>query len=363
MDTTRSRDRAPAARASVRRAGALALLFPSLMAYRGQMVHRSASSAARDHDVTFYDRDTDVVADVARFVAEGLAHGERVVVVATAEHRAGIEEVLEQHGEDPVRARMSGRYLTLDAAETLATFMVDGAPRQKDFERVIGRVLDTAAAGGSAVRVFGEMVALLWEQGNVSGAIELEALWNRLGATRRFSLLCAYPASVLSGSPLHDIHSVCHLHANVISPRSYSAPAAAGLDEAGTELVSDVFVPVTAAAPAARRFVTTTLSAWGLHHLVDDVILATSEIATNAVRHAVSPFRLRISRDRATLRVTVEDVAPVRPVPRTAADDDFGGRGLAIVQTVANRWGYDSLARGKAVWAEFHVDEGDARAQ
>jgi anti-sigma regulatory factor (Ser/Thr protein kinase) len=326
------------------------------------MVHRSASPAAHDHDVTFYDRDTEVVADVARFVAVGLAHGERVVVVATDEHRAGIDEVLEQHGEDPVGARRTGRYLTLDAAETLATFMVDGVPRRPEFERAIGRIIDRAAADGSPVRVFGEMVALLWAHGNVSGAIELEALWNGLATTRRFSLLCAYPTSILSGSPLQDIHSVCHLHAKVVSPRSYSAARRPQAGHVGAEQVSEVFVPVTAAAPAARRFVRSTLTAWGLQRLIEDATLATSEIASNAVKHAVSPFRLRISRDHAVLRVTVEDVAPVPPVPRTATDEDFGGRGLAIVERVANRWGCDALSNGKAVWAEFHVDPLAARA-
>jgi hypothetical protein len=46
---------------------------------------------------------------------------------------------------------------------------------------------------GSAVRAFGEEVALLWSQGNVPGAIALESLWNDVVDHQRFSLLCAYP--------------------------------------------------------------------------------------------------------------------------------------------------------------------------
>ncbi|MCU1676446.1 MAG: putative two-component sensor histidine kinase protein [Frankiales bacterium] len=318
------------------------------------MVQPSAASA-HSHDVTFYDRETEVVADVAAFVAAGLANGERVIIVATPDHRAAIDEVLEQHAQDPLMARLSGRYLTLDAAETLASFMVNGSPDRKSFDRVIGHVIDAAGADGSTVRVFGEMVALLWNGGNVSAAIQLEALWNGLAATRTFSLLCAYPTHALSDSPLNDISSVCELHSNVISPRSYSDAASALRPSVAISHASKVFVPVAAAVPAARRFVVGTLRSWGIDALIDDTAVVTSEIATNAVKHAASPFRVRVTRNDAIVRVAIEDVAPVQPMPRNAAPEDFGGRGLALVQQMADRWGCDPVDDGKAVWAEFHV--------
>ena len=56
-----------------------------------------------------------------------------------------------------------------------------------------------AAATGRPVRAYGEMVALLWEHGDVLAAIELEELWNDLGRELDFSLLCAYRSASVQG--------------------------------------------------------------------------------------------------------------------------------------------------------------------
>ena len=76
-----------------------------------------------------------------------------------------------------------------------------------------------AAASGRRVRAYGEMVALLWDAGDVLGAIELETLWHELGRELSFSLFCSYPASSVSG-PEHAqaLHQVCHLHSAVLRP-------------------------------------------------------------------------------------------------------------------------------------------------
>lgn len=312
--------------------------------------------APQRHAVNFYDHDGDLVADVARFVAEGLTRGERVVVVATAEHRDALDEVLLQHGADAVRARISGRYLTLDAAEMLAKFVVNGLPDATRFRAAVGTLIDAASADGCAVRVFGEMVTLLWDDGNVAGAIELETLWNDLADNRRFTLLCGYPAAGLAQGTLYAASRLCELHSEVLAPRSYATvlPAEAGQSSRASAL-SDVFVPVPAAVPAARRFVTAVLTSWGHDALLVDASLVTSELATNAVEHAASPFRLRLDRTVAHVRITIEDVAPTHPQLRAAAPEDFNGRGMAIVQDLAERWGCDALPDGKTVWAELPV--------
>jgi hypothetical protein len=68
------------------------------------------------------------------------------------------------------------------------------------------------------VRAYGEMVALLWDAGNVAGAIELEALWNDLLDDVRFGLFCAYPsASVAGHGDVEASRRVCDLHTSVIS--------------------------------------------------------------------------------------------------------------------------------------------------
>jgi anti-sigma regulatory factor (Ser/Thr protein kinase) len=308
----------------------------------------------QNHAVNFYDHDAEIVAEVARFVADGLSRGERVIIVATANHRDALDEVLLQYGADAVRARITGRYLTLDARETLAKFMVDGMPDVAKFHAAVGAVIEAAADDGCAVRVFGEMVALLWAEGNVAGTVELEALWNGLATTQRFSLLCAYPTRALTSMSLNDTNRVCALHSEVLPPRSYSKVVARGVGESeGAFQGSDVFVPVPAAVPAARRFVERVLRLWGEDDLLVDASLVISELATNAVEHAGSPFRVRLHRIGEIVRISIEDVGPARPQLRVAAPDDFGGRGVAIVRELAQLWGCDSLPDGKIVWAEL----------
>jgi hypothetical protein len=309
---------------------------------------------AHDHAVNFYDHDSDIVAEVARFVAAGLGRGERAVVVATAEQRDALDEVLLQYGADAVQARVMGRYLTLDARELLAKFMVDGLPDPQKFEATVGAVIDAAASDGCAVRVYGEMVSLLWGDGNVNGTIELETLWNEVATTRAFTLLCGYPTSALTGDSLADTNLVCALHSEMLPPRSYSKTVMRGIGESqGAFQGSDVFVPVPAAVPAARRFVDRVLRSWGEDELLGDASLIASELATNAVKHALSPFRVRLHRVAGVVRLSIEDVGPARPAVRDATPDDFGGRGMAMVQALVLRWGCDPLPDGKVVWAEL----------
>jgi excisionase family DNA binding protein len=180
--------------------------------------------SASEHFVQFYEADAFLVDAVAAFVGAGLRAGDGSVVVGTPAHREGVDERLHADGLDVAAARASGQYVALDAAETLATFMVDGAPDPERFAAVIGGIVTRAAAGGRHVRIFGEMVALLAAEGNHAATVRLEALWNELQATRAFALFCAYPMEHLSGESHADLLGhVCGAHGRVIPAESYAA--------------------------------------------------------------------------------------------------------------------------------------------
>lgn len=66
------------------------------------------------------------------------------------------------------------------------------------------------------MRVFGEMVSLLWEQGNVAGALNLEDLWNELSESIRFKLFCAYPTHIFGRRNAAPLHAICERHSHVI---------------------------------------------------------------------------------------------------------------------------------------------------
>ena len=151
------------------------------------------SMCAHDHLVEFYETESFLVDTVAGFLLPALRDGDAAIVVATAEHRDKFEAALDDAGIDVQAAVREGRYLGFDARDVLSRFMVDGAPDPTLFARTVGCVMDEASRGGRSIRVYGEMVALLWDDGDVPSALALEDLWNELSDVRSFELLCAYP--------------------------------------------------------------------------------------------------------------------------------------------------------------------------
>ncbi|MEU6539433.1 ATP-binding protein [Streptomyces sp. NPDC047000] len=111
---------------------------------------------------------------------------------------------------------------------------------------------------------------------------------------------------------------------------------------------------------AARRFVRTAFSVWRLDYLADDGALIVSELMTNSVQHTecrnVRVIVTLPAPDR--VRVAVVDTSRVLPARRSASDMDTDGRGLAIVEALADRSGVDLLRWGKRAWAELCTDSG-----
>lgn len=106
---------------------------------------------------------------------------------------------------------------------------------------------------------------------------------------------------------------------------------------------------------AARVFTAERLHAIGADAQVPVVALIVSELATNAVRHARSTFDVAVTTCDDRVRVSVRDCSANFPNPSSTAVRS-GGRGLEIVSGVSSRWGWESSAGGKVVWAEVHVD-------
>lgn len=108
--------------------------------------------------------------------------------------------------------------------------------------------------------------------------------------------------------------------------------------------------PTTTSVPLARQFVGESLptTCWA-----DEVTLLVSELASNAVRHADTPFSVTISCDGSLVRVEVSDGSPELPVPQVPPAEAITGRGLLIVDALAGRWGVESTPTGKTVWFEL----------
>ena len=310
--------------------------------------------AAHDHIVGFYELDEQLISAVAAFLAPVLETDGSGIVIATAAHRADLRGALGARGFHVADLVRTGRLQLLDAAETLASFMRDGKPDPVAFASVIGTALDNLTGSGP-VHAFGEMVALLWDEGNVQAAIELESLWNDLAEHRAFSLYCAYSMSSLEESgDLAGAKNVCDRHSKVIR---LNAGDDRGLEPrvlaAGDEFVR-LFVPTTAVSGEARRFVREALALWGEDQLREEAEIIVAELASNAVLHARSPFRVSVSRTGSEIKISVQD-ASTRPPENLAhlatQPGHPGGRGIWIVSALSRNWDTRPEGDGKTVWA------------
>jgi anti-sigma regulatory factor (Ser/Thr protein kinase) len=271
--------------------------------------------------------------------------------VATDEHRAALDGALRREGVDAEEQRAAGLLLTVDARATLDTILHDGVPDAARFVETASLLIEHADHDGTPLRIFGEMVALLWELGDVAGALELEELWNDLLEERTFTLLCAYPTSALGDARLGDVSEVCALHSSVRPPSGYATGTPAA--HATRAEFSQVFLPVPEAVAAVRRFVAEVLHHWHEPDLVPDASLVVSELATNAVLHASSPFRVSVDRSIGVVCVAIQDVTPEPAEQQDTGGQDASGRGMVIVEALSRRWGCDALPTGKVVWAEL----------
>jgi anti-sigma regulatory factor (Ser/Thr protein kinase) len=115
--------------------------------------------------------------------------------------------------------------------------------------------------------------------------------------------------------------------------------------------LSEWFEPVPTSVLAARQLVGV-LRKELPPGTMDDVRLVVSELAANAVMHAQTRYHVRL-RVGPTVRVEVTDASPTLPVVQSSSDSGRGGRGLAIVNALAQQWGVDPLPDGKIVWADL----------
>ena len=147
--------------------------------------------------------------------------GNAIIIVATDEHRQQLRVALGQSGIDCGSLEADGRLQLLDSRELLNQFMVDGLPSRTQFFSTVGAIVRAAKQTSwnlqRGLTVFGEMVAVLWQEGNHAAALELEVLWNELLENGTFHLHCAYPKHFFGGGRDSALlRAICDGHSHVI---------------------------------------------------------------------------------------------------------------------------------------------------
>jgi hypothetical protein len=175
------------------------------------------ANLARVHSVQFYDDHEALIDRLCGVVCSGLLIGNSILIVSTAAHRTQLIKALERLEVDVRNYAREGRFTMCDAEEMLAMFIVNGFPDPELFMASVGKLLMDAKKAASSkeqgLTVFGEMVAILWEGGNRSGALALEALWNNVMNERAFHLHCAYPRWLFGNEA--EYADICGSHTHI----------------------------------------------------------------------------------------------------------------------------------------------------
>jgi PAS domain S-box-containing protein len=180
------------------------------------------------HAVQFYGDDGAFLDSLGQSVGAALEAGDGVIVIATKAHRNGLAQRLKARGLDTAAAIERGRYVLLDATETLSKFLQEGWPDATCFADIMGKTIARARAAAKGddpdIFAFGEMVALLWAEGKSEAAFRLEQLWNELARTQSFTLRCAYPLKKFDREEHGELFlKICAEHSDVIPGESYTA--------------------------------------------------------------------------------------------------------------------------------------------
>ena len=174
------------------------------------------------HEVGLYSDDRHLLDAVTQFIGAALEAGNAAVVVATESHRNSLLRRLQALGFDIHAAIREDRYIALDAAEALSTFMLNGVFDSARFVELWSNLLDsiprTVEGRQAHVAVFGECVDLLCALGSAEAAIQDEKLCNELVKRYDVSILCGYSrTSFPTETDSHIFQRICAEHSAVYS--------------------------------------------------------------------------------------------------------------------------------------------------
>jgi hypothetical protein len=183
----------------------------------GSFSNHTHKIKAHDHLVHFYETKNTLIHSVCDFIVPSLTSQQGVILIASKEHLALFESALEKRSIDIAKAMVQRRLICLDAHALLEKFMDNGLPNSEKFFPLMHEIMG-GMKGFSQIRAFGEMVNILWHQGNHEGAVSLENLWNELIKFYNVSLFCGYEIDEKSEEKnFHSLSKVCHAHTHIIS--------------------------------------------------------------------------------------------------------------------------------------------------
>lgn len=174
-----------------------------------------------DHVVQIYENDKVFLDSLEGFIGSGLIAGDSIIIIATPEHLIAIKDRLRKQGFDMDGLSSRDQFIGIEVNDAITNFMINKWPDENLFFEFISTLLKRAQKNGRKIRAFGEIVAVLWQQGFNGATVQLEHLWNRLHKNDGFTLFCAYPKIGFTEDINTSIEIICSAHNKIIdgSPR------------------------------------------------------------------------------------------------------------------------------------------------
>ena len=170
------------------------------------------------HVVSFYDDRTTLERCIVHYAIEGLHADDTVVLIVATSSIQTVRDAIAAHGFEVDDLARRGRLVLFDADATLKSVTTQNGIDWPAVRALAGRLVGDAKATGRPMRLFGEMVAILWQRGDVQQAMDLERLWHERAHEHGFDVLCAYPPMVTT-VPMASgqINTMCALHDATVS--------------------------------------------------------------------------------------------------------------------------------------------------
>jgi hypothetical protein len=184
-----------------------------------------ADAAPGDHIVQLYQDQDFLNCAVCRFIGAGLANGEGIILFPTLTHWNAFRRRLEAEGVDVHSAQERGQLMVVDANELLPRFMRGAMPDPPTFNGVVGDIVGRARASGSyqTVRLWGEMVDVLWERGEVAASMNLEDLFDQLNKTVGIAIFCSFLMDNFNGDvQAHMLPRLGTNHSHLVPVEDYA---------------------------------------------------------------------------------------------------------------------------------------------
>jgi hypothetical protein len=194
------------------------------------------------HIVQLYNDDDFYCEAISHFAAEGLVRGESIILVATGPNWVNISARMEGKGFSTSELFDRGQLTLLDANDTLPKFMKSGMPDGSVFKPLAAETIKKARCGGKfdRVRWWGEMVNVLYVEGNGKASHQLEQFFDETAHEQTVAIFCSFFMDQYDPAIYdHAFGNVCHTHSHVIPTRNYDVHR-----NAVNEAITDVIGPI-----------------------------------------------------------------------------------------------------------------------